>query len=220
MPNQRCFTLVPFTLVPTIVIAWYKGHLFAVWNGLRLPTSPPPVTAEAAEDKPSPPKNDPDKTPNQSETEELIPEEPTDTTGRRRKKSRRRKRSRRTSESAAKSPRDSVKEVVAAEGDDAAHNAELLVAVERHIMPSPQRASPPVLHQPGSKTSPASASGRPPQFLFTGRSRSTAPRAARRSRTTWPQRPPRARSRPPKEPPAQLGREKPSWTGFGSPNEI
>ncbi|XP_049271323.1 signal peptide peptidase-like 2B [Rhipicephalus sanguineus] len=145
MAQPALLYLVPCTLVPTVVTAWYKGHLFAIWNGLRLPTAPPASTAEAADDKRSPPKNDRDKTPNQSENEELIPEEPTDTTGGRRKKSRRRKRSRRTSESAAKSPRESVKEVVAAEGDDAAHDAELLVAVERLIMPSPSAlpASPP-----------------------------------------------------------------------------
>ncbi|KAL1427051.1 hypothetical protein MTO96_017794 [Rhipicephalus appendiculatus] len=104
MAQPALLYLVPFTLVPTIVIAWYKGHLFAVWNGLRLPTAPQPVSAEAAEDDRSPPKDEHDKTPNHSETEELIPEEPTDTTGRRRRKSRHRKRSRRTSGSAAKSP--------------------------------------------------------------------------------------------------------------------
>ncbi|XP_075744668.1 uncharacterized protein LOC119184211 isoform X4 [Rhipicephalus microplus] len=142
MAQPALLYLVPFTLVPTVVTAWYRGHLFAIWNGLRLPTAPPPIPAEVAEEKRSPPDNDHDKTPNHSETEELLPEEPTDTSGKRRRKSRRRKRSRRTSESAAKSPRDGVKEVVTAEGDDVAHDAELLVAVERLIKPSPSALPP------------------------------------------------------------------------------
>ncbi|KAL1427046.1 hypothetical protein MTO96_017790 [Rhipicephalus appendiculatus] len=28
--------LVPFTIIPTITTAWYKGHLFAIWNGVKL----------------------------------------------------------------------------------------------------------------------------------------------------------------------------------------
>ncbi|XP_065286704.1 signal peptide peptidase-like 2A [Dermacentor albipictus] len=148
MAQPALLYLVPCTIVPTVVTAWYKGHLFAIWNGLRLPTAPPPSTTGAPDNSRSPPKNERCRTPNQSETEELIPEEPTDQagTGGGHKKSRRRKRSRRTSESATKSPpRGTAKEVVPAEGDDAAQDAELLVAVERLIMPSPSAlpASPP-----------------------------------------------------------------------------
>nr|XP_054923448.1 signal peptide peptidase-like 2C [Dermacentor andersoni] len=28
--------LVPFTIIPTVTTAWYKGHLFAIWNGVKL----------------------------------------------------------------------------------------------------------------------------------------------------------------------------------------
>ncbi|KAL1427052.1 hypothetical protein MTO96_017795 [Rhipicephalus appendiculatus] len=31
--------LVPFTIIPTVTTAWYKGHLFAIWNGVKLPES-------------------------------------------------------------------------------------------------------------------------------------------------------------------------------------
>ncbi|KAH7959286.1 hypothetical protein HPB49_009918 [Dermacentor silvarum] len=140
MAQPALLYLVPCTIVPTVVTAWYKGHLFAIWNGLRLPSAPPLLATGAPENSRPPPTNERDRTPNHSETEELIPDEPTDQTGTggRHKKSRRRKRSRRTSESATKSPAGgSAKEVVAAEGDETTHDAELLVAVERLIMPSP-----------------------------------------------------------------------------------
>ncbi|KAH6934206.1 hypothetical protein HPB50_021508 [Hyalomma asiaticum] len=28
--------LVPFTIIPTVTTAWSKGHLFAIWNGVKL----------------------------------------------------------------------------------------------------------------------------------------------------------------------------------------
>ncbi|KAH7956339.1 hypothetical protein HPB52_008191 [Rhipicephalus sanguineus] len=31
--------LVPFTIIPTVTTAWFKGHLFAIWNGVKLPES-------------------------------------------------------------------------------------------------------------------------------------------------------------------------------------
>lgn len=31
--------LVPFTIIPTVATAWFKGHLFAIWNGVKLPES-------------------------------------------------------------------------------------------------------------------------------------------------------------------------------------
>ncbi|KAH8042040.1 hypothetical protein HPB51_020153 [Rhipicephalus microplus] len=31
--------LVPFTIIPTVTTAWFKGHLFAIWNGVQLPES-------------------------------------------------------------------------------------------------------------------------------------------------------------------------------------
>ncbi|XP_075539889.1 signal peptide peptidase-like 2A [Dermacentor variabilis] len=31
--------LVPFTIIPTVTTAWFKGHLFAIWNGVKLPDS-------------------------------------------------------------------------------------------------------------------------------------------------------------------------------------
>ncbi|XP_077511380.1 signal peptide peptidase-like 2A isoform X2 [Amblyomma americanum] len=40
--------LVPFTLIPTLGTAWFKGHLFAIWNGVRLPESS--SKAEASSD--------------------------------------------------------------------------------------------------------------------------------------------------------------------------
>ncbi|KAH6934208.1 hypothetical protein HPB50_021510 [Hyalomma asiaticum] len=99
MAQPALLYLVPCTLVPTVVTAWYKGHLFAIWNGLRLPTAPAPLVTEAADNNRPRKKKERDGTPNHSETEELNPEEPTDQTGGQHKKSRRRKRSQRTAES-------------------------------------------------------------------------------------------------------------------------
>ncbi|XP_077511377.1 signal peptide peptidase-like 2B [Amblyomma americanum] len=131
--------LVPCTILPTVLTAWYKGHLFAIWNGLRLPPTKAAPAVEAAEDNPVLPDR---KTPDNSETEQLIREEPADHSNvPRDKKTRRRKRSRRTSESGTKSAAGGGggKEVVAAEGDDVrtARNALLLDAAERLMRPSP-----------------------------------------------------------------------------------
>ncbi|KAK8778101.1 hypothetical protein V5799_020558 [Amblyomma americanum] len=131
--------LVPCTILPTVLTAWYKGHLFAIWNGLRLPPTKAAPAVEAAEDNPVLSDR---KTPDNSETEQLIREEPADHSNvPRDKKTRRRKRSRRTSESGTKSAAGGGggKEVVAAEGDDVrtARNALLLDAAERLMRPSP-----------------------------------------------------------------------------------
>lgn len=28
--------LVPCTILPTVISAWYRGHLYAIWNGVRV----------------------------------------------------------------------------------------------------------------------------------------------------------------------------------------
>ncbi|XP_064469170.1 signal peptide peptidase-like 2A isoform X2 [Ornithodoros turicata] len=42
--------LVPCTITPTILIAWYRGHLYSIWNGVRLSSSAAPATKDSVQD--------------------------------------------------------------------------------------------------------------------------------------------------------------------------
>ncbi|XP_077534797.1 signal peptide peptidase-like 2B [Haemaphysalis longicornis] len=141
--------LVPCTILPTVLAAWYRGELFHIWNGLRLHSTAASSAAEAGSkaSKPAPPNN---KSPDNSEIEldspgeEDAPEAP--------RKRRGNKRSRSMSQGPPKSAvrGGAAIETVVAEGDingATTCDAFFIDVAERLMMPSPS-ALPPYSRKP------------------------------------------------------------------------
>ncbi|XP_040358936.1 signal peptide peptidase-like 2B [Ixodes scapularis] len=82
--------LVPCTVVAVVVLAWYKGHLYAMWNGVRLESVPvKPAKQPAVSSQTRAPEERPFREPSPEDSEtELIPDRPTENTSESNKKSR------------------------------------------------------------------------------------------------------------------------------------